>query len=149
MASFNYGARKYQRVRHTIRFTTIVNVSYSTLVWAAAMLLPGPLISIFSSDAATIQAGIPALRVYFCMFIFMSLQFTGQSIFQSLGKSKQAIFFSLLRKAIINAPLTVLLARYMGTMGVFTAEAASQLVGGAGQLFDHVLHRVPPAGANA
>lgn len=130
VASFNYGARKYQRVRHTIRFTTIVNVSYSTLVWAVAMLLPGPLISIFSSDAATIQAGIPALRVYFCMFIFMSLQFTGQSIFQSLGKSKQAIFFSLLRKAIINAPLTVLLARYMGTMGVFTAEAASQLVGG-------------------
>ena len=47
-----------------------------------------------------------------------------------LGRSKQAVFFSLLRKAIINAPLTVILPIWMGTTGVFTAEAVSQLVGG-------------------
>ena len=40
------------------------------------------------------------------------------------------MFFSLLRKAIINAPLTVILPVWMGTMGVFTAEAVSQLLGG-------------------
>ena len=40
------------------------------------------------------------------------------------------IFFSLLRKAVINAPLTVLLPVWMGTDGVFVAEAVSQLVGG-------------------
>ena len=47
-----------------------------------------------------------------------------------LGRSKQAVFFSLLRKAIVNTPLTVLLALWMGADGVFTAEAVSQLVGG-------------------
>ena len=46
------------------------------------------------------------------------------------GKSKQAVFFSLLRKAVVNAPLTVLLAMWMGAGGVFAAEAVSQLVGG-------------------
>ena len=51
-------------------------------------------------------------------------------MFVSLGRSKQAVFFSLLRKAIINAPLTVVLPIWMGTTGVFTAEAISQLVGG-------------------
>ena len=40
------------------------------------------------------------------------------------------MFFSLLRKAIVNAPLTVILPVWLGTNGVFTAEAASQLVGG-------------------
>ena len=49
----------------------------------------------------------------------------------SLGRSKNAIFFSLLRKAVINAPLTLILAHFMGSMGVFTAEAVSQLVGGS------------------
>ena len=44
--------------------------------------------------------------------------------------SKQAIFFSLLRKAVINAPLTVILPIWIGTTGVFTAEAVSQLIGG-------------------
>lgn len=51
-------------------------------------------------------------------------------MFVSLGRSKQAVFFSLLRKAIINAPLTVILPIWMGTTGVFTAEAVSQLLGG-------------------
>ena len=60
----------------------------------------------------------------------MSLQNAGQSSAVALGRSKQAVFFSLLRKAIINAPLTVILPIWMGTTGVFTAEAVSQLIGG-------------------
>ena len=60
----------------------------------------------------------------------MSLQMSSQSIVVSLGRAKQAIFFSLLRKAIINAPLTVILPLWMGTSGVFAAEAISQLLGG-------------------
>ena len=50
--------------------------------------------------------------------------------FVGLGRSRQAIFFSLLRKAVINAPLTVILPIWMGTTGVFVAEAVSQLIGG-------------------
>ena len=46
------------------------------------------------------------------------------------SRAKNAIFFSLLRKAIINAPLTVILPIWRGSMGVFAAEAVSQLVGG-------------------
>ena len=60
----------------------------------------------------------------------MSLQMAGQGVFVSLGRSKQAIFFSLLRKAVINAPLTVILPIWLGASGVFVAEAVSQLVGG-------------------
>lgn len=127
---YNYGARAYSRVRQGIRFTAAVTVAYSTLVWAAAMFLPGWLIQVFNGEAALRDAGIPAMRIYFCMFIFMSLQIAGQGIFVSLGRSRNAIFFSLLRKAVINAPLTVLLAYCMGSTGVFAAEAVSQLVGG-------------------
>ena len=95
------------------------------------MAPPGPLIRIFKYDPAIIQAGVPTLRVYFSLFLFMSLQIAGQGIFVGLGKSKQAAFFSLLRKAVINAPLTVLLAMWMGADVAFIAEAVSQLAGGA------------------
>ena len=61
---------------------------------------------------------------------FMSLRMSGQTIAVSPGRSKQEIFFSLLRKAIINVPLTVILPIWMGTSGVFEAEAVSQLLGG-------------------
>ena len=128
---YNYGAGKYSRVRQCVRFSTAVTVGYALVAWAVVMAFPGALIRLFNTDAATVSCGIPALRIYFCLFLFMSLQIAAQSIFVGLGKSKQAVFFSLLRKAIINAPLTVLLPLLgMGTTGVFVAEAVSQLIGG-------------------
>ncbi|MGN0968286.1 MAG: MATE family efflux transporter, partial [Oscillospiraceae bacterium] len=128
---YNYGAGKYSRVRQCVRFSTAVTVGYALAAWAVVMAFPGALIRLFNSDAATVACGIPALRIYFCLFLFMSLQIAAQSIFVGLGKSKQAVFFSLLRKAIINAPLTVLLPLLgMGTTGVFAAEAVSQFIGG-------------------
>ena len=127
---FNYGAGKPSRVRSSIRFTVGVTVAYATVFWAVAMFFPQALIFIFNDDPEVIAKGVPALRVYFGLFIFMSLQVAAQAVFVGLSHAKQAVFFSLLRKAIINAPLTVLLPIWMGTMGVFAAEAVSQLVGG-------------------
>ncbi len=127
---FNYGAGKPSRVRESIRFSVGVTVAYAAVFWAVAMIFPQALIFIFNDDPEVIAKGVPALRVYFGLFIFMSLQVAAQSVFVGLSHAKQAVFFSLLRKAIINAPLTVILPIWMGTMGVFAAEAVSQLVGG-------------------
>lgn len=115
---YNYGAGLYSRVRRSIRFSVSLTVLYSAAFWAAAMLLPGLLIRVFSGEANVIAAGIPALRIYFCLYVLLSLQMAGQCVFVSLGRSRYAIFFSLLRKAVINAPLTVLLPLWMGITGV-------------------------------
>ena len=62
----------------------------------------------------------------------MDLQYIGQTVFKSLNKKKQAIFFSLLRKVFIVVPLTYLLpyAMNIGTKGVFLAEPVSNVIGG-------------------
>ena len=128
---YNYGAGESRRVRQGIRFTSIVVVLYSAAAWAIIMLAPEAMIRLFTSEQPILDVGIPALRIYFSLFIIMSLQIAGQSVFTALGRSKNAIFLSLLRKAIINAPLTLLLPYLgMGTDGVFVAEAVSQLIGG-------------------
>ena len=128
---YNYGARLYGRVRESIRFAGALTIGYAGFFWAVAMLFPELLIRIFNSEPEIIAAGVPALRIYFALFIPMSLQTAGQSAFVGLSRAKQAIFFSLFRKVVINAPLTVILpALGMGATGVFVAEAISQLVGG-------------------
>lgn len=127
---FNYGANKPQRVRRGIRFITAVAVGYSLLVWLVIRLFPEPLISIFNDDPALTQAAIPALNLYFITYFMMALQFAGQSTFVSLGKSKQAIFFSVFRKVIVVVPITLILPRFIGVSGVFWAEAISNVVGG-------------------
>lgn len=130
VTGYNYGACEYSRVRESIRFSVKVTVIYSMAFWLLAMALPNVLIRIFNDVPEVVEKGVPALRIYFGLFAFFSLQMSGQGVFTSLGRSKQAVFFSLFRKAIINAPLTVILPIWMGTTGVFVAEAVSQLVGG-------------------
>ena len=128
---YNYGAGQYDRVRQGIRFTTVLTVGYSMAAWAVVMLLPGPLIRIFNDEADLIAAGIHAFRIYFATFFFMAFQFIGQSTFVGLGRSRSAVFFSLLRKAFIVAPLTLILPLVgFGADGVFLAEPISNVLGG-------------------
>jgi putative MATE family efflux protein len=130
--SYNYGAGENARVKQGIRFMALVGICYTAVMWALIMIFPHGFMTIFSSDPKVIETGRWPLIVYFMAFIFMSLQFVGQSTFVSLGKSKQAIFFSLLRKAFIVIPLTILLPMIpsLGVMGVFLAEPISNFIGG-------------------
>ncbi len=129
---YNYGAGKNDRVKQGIRFMAITGIVYTAVMWLVIELFPAVFIGIFSNDAETIELGARALRIYFMGFVFMSLQFTGQSTFVGLGKSKRAVFFSILRKVVIVVPLTIFLPMLMGlgTDGVFLAEPISNLVGG-------------------
>lgn len=129
--SFNYGAKKYERVRSGIRFNTLMGSGYTMVAWLLIVLFPKFWFGIFSDDVQMMEAGIEALKIYFFGFVFMAFQFAGQSTFQALGDAKHAIFFSLLRKAIIVAPLTLLLPRMgFGVQGVFLAEPVSNVIGG-------------------
>ena len=128
---YNYGAKAYERVRQGIRFTAALGILYTLLAWLLVILSPHLLLSVFTEDPAMIEAGVGAMRLYFFGFFFMAFQFTGQSAFTALGDSRHAIFFSLLRKAVIVAPLTVLLPRFgFGVDGVFLAEPVSNAIGG-------------------
>ena len=130
--SFNYGAREYRRVQKGIAFTAITGTIITVLCWIWVVTNPEFLISLFSSDPALREVGVHSMQLYFFGFFFMSLQFAGQSTFVALGKSKHAVFFSLLRKAFIVFPLTLLLPRIggLGVDGVFLAEPVSNLLGG-------------------
>lgn len=130
---FNYGAKEYKRVRSGIKFMSIVCIVYTTLIWLVLRMFPEFFIRIFNSEPELIQKGVPSMNIYFFGFFAMSLQFSGQSTYVALGKSKQAVFFSLLRKIIIVVPLTLILPRMynLGTTGVFLAEPISNFLGGA------------------
>ena len=129
--SYNYGAKQYARVRSGIRFNTFIGTGYTLVAWLLIVLFPRFWFGIFSDDISMIGPGIDAMKIYFFGFVFMSFQYAGQTTFQALGDAKHAIFFSLLRKAIIVAPLTLLLPRLgFGVLGVFLAEPVSNVIGG-------------------
>ena len=131
--SYNYGAGRYDNVKKSIRFVTLSALAYTTVVWVLVLLLPELFIGIFNNDDSLLTVAVPALHIYFFAFIFQALQYSGQTVFKSLNKKKQAIFFSLLRKVVIVVPLTFLLPYVgkLGANGVFIAEPISNVLGGS------------------
>ena len=128
---YNYGAKEFGRVKEGIRFIAVLGTIYTAVAWLLVMTFPKQLIGIFTADGDIIEAGANMLNIYFFGFVFMALQFTGQSTFQALGKAREAVFFSLLRKAFIVVPLTLLLPGLgFGVAGVFLAEPISNAIGG-------------------
>ena len=130
--SYNYGACRPARVRKAMAVMSTMILGYTAVMWSIIILFPNVLIGIFSSDAALMQDAVPALKQYFAAFICMDFQYIGQTVFKSLNKKKQAIFFSLLRKVFIVVPLTYMMPYmfHMGTAGVFLAEPVSNVIGG-------------------
>ena len=131
--SYNYGARRPARVKKAGFVMGLFILGYTAIMWSLIILAPGALIRVFSSDTQLVQNSIPALKQYFAAFIFMDFQYFGQTVFKSLNKKKQAIFFSLLRKVFIVVPLTYVMpfALHMGTSGVFLADPVSNVIGGS------------------
>ena len=97
------------------------------------LLFPRFFIHLFNSEPELLEKGVPAMHIYFFGIFMMALQFAGQSTFVALGCSRQAVFFSLLRKAVIVMPLTLWLPTVagLGTSGVFLAEPVSNFIGGS------------------
>ncbi len=128
--SYNYGARRFDRVKSGIKFTTFLATSYMLVAWIIVIIIPHAFMSVFTKDTKMIELGTTSLRLYFFGFFFMALQFSAQSTFTALGCAKRAVFFSIFRKVIIVVPLTLWLpAIGFGVKGVFLAEPISNAIG--------------------
>ena len=128
--SYNYGAKQYHRVAECIRFIFLCGLFVNIAMWALIMFAPRLVISLFTTDGELIGKTVECARIYFGAFPFMALQQTGQTTFVALNRPKQALFFSMLRKVVLVAPLTLLLpGAGLGVNGVFWAELISQVTG--------------------
>ena len=132
--SYNYGARRPDRVKKAGVVLIIMVLIYTGIMWSVILIAPEFLIGIFSSDKLLLKDAVPALKLYFASPLFLwYLQYIGQTVFKYINKKRQAIFFSLLRKVFIVVPLTYFLpyGLHMGTDGVFMAEPVSNVIGGS------------------
>ena len=128
--SYNYGAKQYRRVSECIRFIFLCGLFVNIAVWALIMFAPRLMIGLFTTDGELVETTVECARIYFGAFPFMALQQSGQSTFVALNRPKHALLFSMLRKVVLVAPLTLLLPGIgLGVNGVFWAELISQVTG--------------------
>ena len=122
VASFNYGAKKFERVRKSIFFT----LKFDTLVvgtLAVIMFIFAPqVISIFRSEEEIIAVGKPALRFLCAAMLFLPSVMIANMTFQSIGKSGKAFFLACCQNGLFYIPLILILNKLMGLTGLEIAQ---------------------------
>jgi len=121
IAGYNYGARQYNRVFEVLNLTIKVLLILSSFLCLIIILWPAQVISIFTNDLEVIQTGIPVMRIILFSIPVLSIQITGATLFQALGKPMPAIVFSLLRRVLLFIPLIIILPRLsqLGLLGIW------------------------------
>ena len=128
--SYNYGARKAQRVKQTFKLLLISSLLYSTVLWAGIMLFPRVFASIFTTEVALLDFTEQALRIYCGVLCVFGIQIACQMTFVSLGNAKASIIVAVMRKFVLLIPLIYILPQFMSdkTMAVYTAEPVADIL---------------------
>lgn len=123
--SFNYGHCNIDRVRKGAKIAIGFMFGYNCVITLFTILFPGLVARIFTSDATLIATVEHVMPTFLAGMTIFGLQRGCQNMFVSLGQAKVSLFIALLRKIILLIPLALILPRFMGVIGVFTAEAIS------------------------
>lgn len=128
VCAFNYGARKYDRVRKAFIFTFVVGEVFLGTVALVGMWFTEPLVQIFRDDSEVIIIGSFALMVQFVGQIFQPLSVCTNMMFQSIGKAKIATFLSMLRSGLFFLPVLMILSSIIGLKGVQMAQGIADIL---------------------
>ena len=110
IVSYNYGARKPDRITGTLRLATGYAVGIMVVGFLIAQLLPGVLLGIFNASADMLSIGTVALRIISFSFLLAGVNVISSFYFQALGHGVLALWVSIIRQLVVLLPVAWLLS---------------------------------------
>lgn len=121
IAGYNFGARKYSRVKEVFLRTSAWATAICALWFIASEFFPSVMVSIFTNDGSLKELADKGLRVMNPVVLIVGWQMVSTNLFQSLGMVRKSIFLSLSRQLLYLVPLLYLMPLIWGVHGVFVA----------------------------
>ena len=109
--SYNYGARKPERVKKTIRLAVLYAECIMLVGFCIFQFLPDKLLGLFAASDAMLAIGIPALRIICPHFLLAGAGLVLSSVFQALGNGVFSLTVSICRQLVVLIPAAWLLSR--------------------------------------
>ena len=128
IAGYNYGARKYSRVKEVFKKTAIMATVVTTICCLLSVFAPRIAASIFTSDPELLDMASESLRIMNLMFFLVGFQMISTNLFQCLGMVNKSILLSLSRQILILLPLLYLLPLEFGGKGVWMSFPISDFL---------------------
>ena len=128
--SYNYGAKKIDRIKSTFKLLLISCLIYTGVMWALLMIIPRMFVLIFNSNPDLVEITAWSIRIYFAGVIMFGAQIACQQTFLALGQAKTSLILALLRKIILLIPLAFILPKFFedGLKGVLMAEPVADIL---------------------
>lgn len=119
---FNYGAKKYDRVRLAYRYSMIACTAIATVFFLCFQLFPHQIVSIFGTGSDLyFQFAERYLKIFMFMTFANGIQPMSSGFFTSIGKAKLGIVMSLTRQVLFLLPLIIIFSLILGIDGVMYA----------------------------
>ena len=126
--SYNYGAKKIDRVKDAIKKMLVISFSASIVMGVLVPLFPMQIARIFTSNIDLLLVTCQVLPIYFGAVWIFGIQMAAQRTFVGLGKAKTSLFIALLRKVILLIPLALILPNFIGVNGILWAEPIASTI---------------------
>ena len=124
---YNYGANNKKRFIDTFILATFVSIILMIFGTILFQILPVKLLSLFKAKDAFLQLGILSLRIISISFVFIAINITMSTMFQSLGNGLYSLMMSLLRQIILLLPFAVLLLYFYGINNMWYCFVISEI----------------------
>ncbi len=119
---FNYGARKYPRVRGIYKLAIGCNLAISAVGFILFQFFPKHIISLFGNgDALYFEFAVKFMRIFLFMVIINGCQLLSSNFFAAIGKPVKGVFLSMTRQVIFLIPLIIILPIFFGIDGIMFA----------------------------
>ena len=126
--SYNYGARRPERVKKTIRLAVCYAEGIMVLGFCIFEFFPGQVLGLFSASQAMLTIGIPAMRIICLHFLLAGTSIVLSSVFQALGNGLFSLIVSVCRQLFVLLPAAWLLARTGNVNNVWWAFLIAEIV---------------------
>ena len=128
VSSFNYGAKKYARLRSAFRFTFLFAEGILIFTAGIGLLLSNQLIALFRNDPLVIAIGTRALRLQLLTILFLPFTMAVEMLYQSTGNRTGASLLSSARSGLFFIPSLLILSRTRGLNGIQEAQPLAYLL---------------------
>jgi len=130
VASFNYQAKKFRRVKKGLIFTTLFGFCMLSVLATLGFIFAEPIVFLFQEHPEVRVIGVPALRYATVGILFLSLSVPVNMLYQSIRRAGIASFLSLLRSGAIFIPTLLALHHFLGLTGIQLAQPLADIITG-------------------
>lgn len=129
VAGFNWGAERYDRVKKSFWFSSLVSVfSVSALGIAAAVFAPQLMMAFTEYDQEMVEIGALAIRMQCLAMPSVAWVIIVNMTYAGLGKAAGAAILSVVRQGVFFIPMVLLLPRLFDVYGLASVQGAADML---------------------